>query len=125
MECQFYGNWNFCFYHNIVRGFHSDNCWSLTYLNTCLPWALYCICLLSLQYTPLTGVIFDFGFVHLYYFMILLLSSLTLVFSFSLCAISGLVSDAFHLTFGCGLLTFSLFAIAVSRNKPDQVYTYG
>lgn len=45
MECQFYGNWNFCFYHNIVRGFHSDNCWSLTYLNTCLPWALYCIVL--------------------------------------------------------------------------------
>ncbi|KAL6336677.1 hypothetical protein AAG906_035991 [Vitis piasezkii] len=38
---------------------------------------------------------------------------------------AGLVSDAFHLTFGCGLLTFSLFAIAVSRNKPDQVYTYG
>ncbi|XP_071697734.1 metal tolerance protein C2 [Rutidosis leptorrhynchoides] len=38
---------------------------------------------------------------------------------------AGLVSDAFHLTFGCGLLTFSLFAMAVSRRKPDRVYTYG
>ncbi|XP_022930157.1 metal tolerance protein C2-like isoform X5 [Cucurbita moschata] len=38
---------------------------------------------------------------------------------------SGLVSDAFHLTFGCGLLTFSLFSIAASRSKPDHVYTYG
>uniref|UniRef100_A0A7N2N7F4 Cation efflux protein transmembrane domain-containing protein n=1 Tax=Quercus lobata TaxID=97700 RepID=A0A7N2N7F4_QUELO len=38
---------------------------------------------------------------------------------------AGLVSDAFHLTFGCGLLTFSLFAMAASRNKPDGVYTYG
>ncbi|KAK9725700.1 hypothetical protein RND81_05G163500 [Saponaria officinalis] len=38
---------------------------------------------------------------------------------------AGLVSDAFHLTFGCGLLTFSLFAMAVSRRKPDCVYTYG
>uniref|UniRef100_A0A803LM51 Cation efflux protein transmembrane domain-containing protein n=1 Tax=Chenopodium quinoa TaxID=63459 RepID=A0A803LM51_CHEQI len=37
----------------------------------------------------------------------------------------GLVSDAFHLTFGCGLLTFSLFAMAASRRKPDQAYTYG
>ncbi|CAL9781314.1 unnamed protein product [Musa acuminata subsp. burmannicoides] len=37
----------------------------------------------------------------------------------------GLVSDAFHLTFGCGLLTFSLFAMAASRKKPDGVYTYG
>ncbi|KAG8060495.1 hypothetical protein GUJ93_ZPchr0002g26000 [Zizania palustris] len=37
----------------------------------------------------------------------------------------GLVSDAFHLTFGCGLLTFSLFAMAASRTKPDNVYTYG
>lgn len=37
----------------------------------------------------------------------------------------GLVSDAFHLTFGCGLLTFSLFAMAASRKKPDEVYTYG
>ncbi|XP_065856892.1 metal tolerance protein C2 isoform X2 [Euphorbia lathyris] len=38
---------------------------------------------------------------------------------------AGLVSDAFHLTFGCGLLTFSLFAMAISRKKPDRVYTYG
>ncbi|KAG1361101.1 putative Metal tolerance protein C2 [Cocos nucifera] len=37
----------------------------------------------------------------------------------------GLVSDAFHLTFGCGLLTFSLFAVAASRRKPDEIYTYG
>lgn len=37
----------------------------------------------------------------------------------------GLVSDAFHLTFGCGLLTFSLFAMAVSRKRPDGIYTYG
>ncbi|KAL8456331.1 hypothetical protein ACS0TY_034521 [Phlomoides rotata] len=37
----------------------------------------------------------------------------------------GLVSDAFHLTFGCGLLSFSLFAMAASRQKPDRVYTYG
>ncbi|GAV63965.1 Cation_efflux domain-containing protein [Cephalotus follicularis] len=37
----------------------------------------------------------------------------------------GLVSDAFHLTFGCGLLTFSLFAMATSRKNPDHVYTYG
>ncbi|KAA0043738.1 metal tolerance protein C2 [Cucumis melo var. makuwa] len=37
----------------------------------------------------------------------------------------GLVSDAFHLTFGCGLLTFSLFAISASRSKPNHVYTYG
>ncbi|GMH20103.1 hypothetical protein Nepgr_021944 [Nepenthes gracilis] len=37
----------------------------------------------------------------------------------------GLVSDAFHLTFGCGLLTFSLFAMATSRKKPDRIYTYG
>ncbi|XP_024965342.1 metal tolerance protein C2 isoform X3 [Cynara cardunculus var. scolymus] len=37
----------------------------------------------------------------------------------------GLVSDAFHLTFGCGLLTFSLFAMTASRRKPDRVYTYG
>nr|CAB3451617.1 unnamed protein product [Digitaria exilis] len=37
----------------------------------------------------------------------------------------GLVSDAFHLTFGCGLLTFSLFAMAASRTKPDNMYTYG
>ncbi|PRQ51518.1 putative cation efflux protein [Rosa chinensis] len=37
----------------------------------------------------------------------------------------GLVLDAFHLTFGCGLLTFSLFAMAASRKKPDGIYTYG
>ncbi|KAB2046186.1 hypothetical protein ERO13_D01G178700v2 [Gossypium hirsutum] len=37
----------------------------------------------------------------------------------------GLVSDAFHLTFGCGLLTFSLFAMAASRRQSDSVYTYG
>lgn len=37
----------------------------------------------------------------------------------------GLVSDAFHLTFGCGLLSFSLFAMAASRQKPDRIYTYG
>ncbi|CAK9169963.1 unnamed protein product [Ilex paraguariensis] len=37
----------------------------------------------------------------------------------------GLVSDAFHLTFGCGLLTFSLFAMVASRKHPDRVYTYG
>ncbi|KFK38575.1 hypothetical protein AALP_AA3G131200 [Arabis alpina] len=37
----------------------------------------------------------------------------------------GLVSDAFHLTFGCGLLTFSLFAMATSRKKPDPAYSYG
>lgn len=37
----------------------------------------------------------------------------------------GLVSDAFHLTFGCGLLTFSLFAMVASRKKPDGVHTYG
>ncbi|KAL5707836.1 Metal tolerance protein C2 [Ranunculus cassubicifolius] len=36
-----------------------------------------------------------------------------------------LVSDAFHLTFGCGLLTFSLFAMAASKRKEDGVYTYG
>ncbi|OIV95451.1 hypothetical protein TanjilG_06913 [Lupinus angustifolius] len=37
----------------------------------------------------------------------------------------GLVSDAFHLTFGCGLLTFSLFVMAASRKKPGRGYTYG
>ncbi|KAJ7975997.1 metal tolerance protein C2 [Quillaja saponaria] len=37
----------------------------------------------------------------------------------------GLVSDAFHLTFGCGLLTFSLFVMAASREKVNRVYTYG
>lgn len=37
----------------------------------------------------------------------------------------GLVSDSFHLTFGCGLLTFSLFAMTVAQKKPDGIYTYG
>ncbi|KAF7818948.1 metal tolerance protein C2 [Senna tora] len=37
----------------------------------------------------------------------------------------GLVSDAFHLTFGCGLLTFSLFVMAASRKKADGDYTHG
>lgn len=39
--------------------------------------------------------------------------------------VSGLVSDAFHLTFGCGLLSFSLFSMAASRQNPDRTYTYG
>ncbi|XP_075517833.1 metal tolerance protein C2 [Primulina tabacum] len=37
----------------------------------------------------------------------------------------GLVSDAFHLTFGCGLLSFSLFAMTASQKRPDRAYTYG
>lgn len=37
----------------------------------------------------------------------------------------GLVSDAVHLTFGCGLLTFSLFVMGASRNRADRDYTYG
>ncbi|XP_078442524.1 cation efflux family protein [Wolffia australiana] len=37
----------------------------------------------------------------------------------------GLVSDAFHLTFGCGLLSFSLVAMAMSSKKSDTSYTYG
>ncbi|KAI3749737.1 hypothetical protein L2E82_20353 [Cichorium intybus] len=37
----------------------------------------------------------------------------------------GFVSDAFHLTFGYGLLTFSLFTMAASRRKADRIYTYG
>ncbi|RZB67017.1 Metal tolerance protein C2 [Glycine soja] len=37
----------------------------------------------------------------------------------------GLVLDAVHLTFGCGLLTFLLFVMAASRKKADQEYTYG
>ncbi|KAG0484946.1 hypothetical protein HPP92_009025 [Vanilla planifolia] len=37
----------------------------------------------------------------------------------------GLISDAFHLTFGCGLLTFSLFAMSLSQKKSDEAYTYG
>lgn len=45
--------------------------------------------------------------------------------SVSTVVVLGLVSDAFHLTFGCGLLTFSLFAMDASRKKPDRAYTYG
>ncbi|KAK8970506.1 Metal tolerance protein C2 [Platanthera guangdongensis] len=37
----------------------------------------------------------------------------------------GLVSDAFHLTFGCGILTFSLFAMTAAQKKSDVIYTYG
>ncbi|KAK7285476.1 hypothetical protein RJT34_20249 [Clitoria ternatea] len=37
----------------------------------------------------------------------------------------GLVSDAVHLTFGCGLLTFSLLVMVASRKKADREYTYG
>lgn len=37
----------------------------------------------------------------------------------------GLVSDAFHLTFGCGLLSFSLIAMLYTRQMHDDVYTYG
>ncbi|XP_024541974.1 metal tolerance protein C2 [Selaginella moellendorffii] len=37
----------------------------------------------------------------------------------------GLVSDAFHLTFGCGMLTFSLFAMVMAKRKADDDYTYG
>ncbi|XP_020581418.1 metal tolerance protein C2 isoform X2 [Phalaenopsis equestris] len=37
----------------------------------------------------------------------------------------GLVSDSFHLTFGCGLLTFSLFAMIATQKRPDGTYTYG
>ncbi|KAG6541500.1 hypothetical protein Mapa_017097 [Marchantia paleacea] len=37
----------------------------------------------------------------------------------------GLVSDSFHLTFGCGVLTFSLVAMVLSKNSPDSIYTYG
>ncbi|MCO5593282.1 hypothetical protein L7F22_047290 [Adiantum nelumboides] len=37
----------------------------------------------------------------------------------------GLVSDAFHLTFGCGLLTFSLIAMLYTKKPPDDIYTYG
>ncbi|KAL4583503.1 hypothetical protein LXL04_008077 [Taraxacum kok-saghyz] len=38
---------------------------------------------------------------------------------------AGLVSDAFHLAFGCPILTFSLFTMAASRRKADRVSTYG
>eukprot|EP00249_Psilotum_nudum_P014404 c24803_g1_i4 orf=416-1735(-) len=37
----------------------------------------------------------------------------------------GLVSDAFHLTFGCGVLTLSLYAMVMSKSMHDNVYTYG
>lgn len=37
----------------------------------------------------------------------------------------GLVSDAFHLSFGCGMLTFSLFAMTWADRPPDKAYTYG
>ncbi|CAM6098411.1 unnamed protein product [Calypogeia fissa] len=37
----------------------------------------------------------------------------------------GLVSDSFHLTFGCGVLTFSLFAMISSKSRPNDKYTYG
>lgn len=57
-----------------------------------------------------------------FFFFFLNLSIFLLIFA--LCGL-GLVSDAFHLTFGCGLLTFSMFAMAASRQKPDFAYTYG
>lgn len=38
---------------------------------------------------------------------------------------AGLVSDAFHLSFGCGVLTFSLFAMTLADRPPDKAYTYG
>lgn len=37
----------------------------------------------------------------------------------------GLVSDAFHLTFGCGLLSFSLIAMLYRKKAYDDTYTYG
>ncbi|KAF3791238.1 Metal tolerance protein C2 [Nymphaea thermarum] len=37
----------------------------------------------------------------------------------------GFVSDAFHLTFGCSLLTFSLFSMAMARSKATSSYSYG
>ena len=37
----------------------------------------------------------------------------------------GLISDAFHLSFGCCVLTVSLYAIAHSRRSPDLLYSYG
>lgn len=36
-----------------------------------------------------------------------------------------LVLDAFHLTFGCCVLYFSLFSMEISRKKPEDVYSYG
>ena len=48
-------------------------------------------------------------------------------FDFDLCDffLAGLVSDAFHLSFGCGVLTFSLFAMTWANRPPDKAYTYG
>ncbi|CAK9206290.1 unnamed protein product [Sphagnum troendelagicum] len=37
----------------------------------------------------------------------------------------GLVSDSFHLTFGCGVLAFSLYAMMVAEQSPSDTYTYG
>lgn len=37
----------------------------------------------------------------------------------------GLISDAFHLSFGCCVLTVSLYAIAHSRSAPDLLFSYG
>ena len=37
----------------------------------------------------------------------------------------GLISDAFHLSFGCCVLTVSLYAIAHSRSPPDALFSYG
>lgn len=37
----------------------------------------------------------------------------------------GLISDAFHLCFGCCVLTVSLYAIAHSRRGPDLLFSYG
>eukprot|EP00250_Pteridium_aquilinum_P035721 c9863_g1_i1 orf=66-1472(+) len=37
----------------------------------------------------------------------------------------GLVSDSFHLTFGCGLLSFSLIAMLYTKDSADDIYTYG
>ncbi|KAI5065933.1 hypothetical protein GOP47_0018557 [Adiantum capillus-veneris] len=51
-------------------------------------------------------------------------STVELVFGLFLGRV-GLVSDAFHLTFGCGLLTFSLIAMLYTKKPPDDTYTYG
>jgi|AntAceMinimDraft_5_1070358.scaffolds.fasta_scaffold44263_2 hypothetical protein len=37
----------------------------------------------------------------------------------------GLISDAFHLCFGCCVLTVSLYAIVHSRAPPDLLFSYG
>jgi hypothetical protein len=39
--------------------------------------------------------------------------------------VAGLVSDSFHLTFGCGVLAFSLYAMMVAEQSPTDTYTYG